>query len=113
MKPEIKLKAAMEDIKSICKKYDIAGSFALHTTPGNGEFAIVINPSYSCAYATDDQSVNFYSKKENYASKEEQHLHQENTANMLKVLTETTYINYKTLLYLSTQIDKITDAIHE
>jgi hypothetical protein len=113
MTPQTKLKIAMEEMKDICKKYDIAAAIVLHTPPGNGEYALVLNPSYSCAYATEDNSVNFYSKSKDYASKEEQHLHQENTANMLKILTETSYVNFKSLKYLSDAVDKITDATHE
>ena len=69
MTPQTKLKAAMEDIKEVCRKYDIAGAVVLHTTPGNGEFALILNPSYSCAYATTDDTINFYSKSKDYASK--------------------------------------------
>ena len=43
-----KLKKAMEEIKSILKKYDIAGSIVLHT-PGFSEYINHIDTSYSCA----------------------------------------------------------------
>lgn len=43
-----KLKKAMEEIKSILKKHDIAGSIVLHT-PGFSEYLNHIDTSYSCA----------------------------------------------------------------
>jgi len=39
----------MEKIKEVLKEHDIAGSIVLHT-PGHGEYALVIDPSYSCAF---------------------------------------------------------------
>jgi len=44
-----KLKIAMEEIKAILKKHDIAASVVLHT-PGHSEYLLKINPSYSCAF---------------------------------------------------------------
>lgn len=41
-----KLKKAMEEIKAILKKHDIAGSVILHT-PGFSEYLNHIEPSYS------------------------------------------------------------------
>lgn len=43
-----KLKNAMEEIKLIIDKYDIAACVVLHT-PGFSEFLNKIDPSYSCA----------------------------------------------------------------
>lgn len=36
----------MEEIKAVLNKHDIAGLIVLHT-PGNGEFVLKLNPSYS------------------------------------------------------------------
>lgn len=43
-----KLKKAMEEIKSVLKKHDIAGFVVIHT-PGFSENLNHITPSYSCA----------------------------------------------------------------
>lgn len=43
-----KLKIAMEEIKAVLKKHDIAGAVVLHT-PGHSEFLMKIDPSWSCA----------------------------------------------------------------
>lgn len=42
-----KLKKAMEEIKKVLKKYDIAGFVLLHT-PGHTEYLNRIDPGYSC-----------------------------------------------------------------
>lgn len=48
-----KLKVAMEEIKAVLKKHDIAGVVVLHNNDGpghgHGEYAMVLDPSYSCA----------------------------------------------------------------
>ena len=44
-----KLKVAMEEIKEILNKHDIAGHVVLHT-PGHGEYFTKVDPSYSCAF---------------------------------------------------------------
>jgi hypothetical protein len=43
-----KLKAAMDDIKDVLKRYDIAGFVVIHT-PGFYEYLNYLTPSYSCA----------------------------------------------------------------
>lgn len=43
-----KLKIAMDEIKSVLKKHDIAGFVVIHT-PGFSEYLNEISPSYSCA----------------------------------------------------------------
>ena len=49
MKYSPKLKKAMEEIKEIMEKHDIAGAVFLHT-PGFGEQHMKVDPSYSCAF---------------------------------------------------------------
>lgn len=41
-----KLRAALEEIKAVCKKHDIAGAFVLHE-PGFAEYGLAFEPSYS------------------------------------------------------------------
>lgn len=43
-----KLKIAMDEIKNILKKHDVAGFVIIHT-PGFSEYLNHISPSYSCA----------------------------------------------------------------
>ena len=47
-----KLKISISEIKAILEKHDIAGSIVLHT-PGNSEYLMHINPTYSCAKLQD------------------------------------------------------------
>ena len=49
-----KLKMAMEEIKAVLKKHDIAGFVLIHT-PGFVEYLNHINPSYSCAFVQGEQ----------------------------------------------------------
>lgn len=49
-----KLKAAMEEIKAILKKHDIAGFVVIHT-PGFSEYLNEVSPSYSCAKIEESQ----------------------------------------------------------
>lgn len=110
-KTEIKLKVAAEEIKEILKKHDIAGAIVLHS-PGHAEYFVQLNPSYSCAYMYNDNEVRFYSKKQDYKSLDEQIKKQEDTSNMLKLLTDCTAFNFGSLHYLSQQIDELTNAKH-
>jgi len=107
-----KLLTAAEEIKDILRKYDIAGAVALHTTPGDGEYFVHLNTSYSCAFFVEDDEVRIRAKVEDFASKEECYLKQQNTSNMLKILADTTAINFSILSELSNTIDKATGAEH-
>jgi len=49
-----KLKVAMEEIKAILAKNDIAGMVLLHT-PGHGEYFIKVDPTYSCAFIENEK----------------------------------------------------------
>jgi hypothetical protein len=48
-----KLKIAMDEIKQVLKKHDIAAFLVLHT-PGFAEYLNHVNPSYSCAFMDED-----------------------------------------------------------
>lgn len=56
MQYDPKLKKAMEEMKAILKKYDIAAVIILHR-PGFSEFLNEITPSYSCAHFHGNESV--------------------------------------------------------
>lgn len=49
-----KLKIAMDEIKTILKKHDIAGFILLHA-PGFSEYLNHVSPSYSCAKLEPEQ----------------------------------------------------------
>jgi hypothetical protein len=61
-----KLKKAMEEIKSIVKRHDIAAHVVLHT-PGHSEFWFEISPSYSCAKLEGD-NVRFKAKTADFGA---------------------------------------------
>lgn len=50
-----KLKTAMNEIKQVLKKHDIAGFVMIHSPDGFTEYLNHINPSYSCAFLENDQ----------------------------------------------------------
>jgi hypothetical protein len=110
-KTEIKLKVAAEEIKEILRKHDIAASVALHS-PGHGEFFLHLNPSYSCAYIYNDNELRFYSKKEDYNSREEQFEKQTSTVNMMRILTDLAANNFMILDPLAKRIEEVTNAEH-
>jgi hypothetical protein len=110
-KAEIKLKTAAEEIKEILRKHDLAGAVSLHS-PGHGEHFVHLNPSYSCAYVYEDNTVRFYSKRADYKSAEEQFEKQKATSNMLIILKDTTGINFLSLDQMSTFFDEKIGAEH-
>lgn len=110
-KTEIRLKEVAEEIKEILRKHDMAGAVALHL-PGHGEHFVHLNPSYSCAYIYNDNEVRFYSKKEDYKSREEQIEKQRKTSNMLRILADVTAFNFGNIDYMSSQFDLLTEAEH-
>lgn len=111
MSPETKLKVAAEEIKEILRKHDIAASIALHT-PGHGEYFVHLNPWYSCAYIYNDNEVRFHSKSSDYKSPGDQLVKQKFTSNMLKILADTTAMNFDILQNLSKVFDTLTNAVH-
>ena len=87
-----KLKKAMEEIKAVLDKHDIAGSIVLHT-PGHGEFLMKINPSYSCAFIDHlpggQQGIRFRSRlqEDHQGDAAKRHKAQEDTANMFDIMS--------------------------
>lgn len=106
-----KLKKAAEEIKQILQKHDIAANVVLHT-PGHSEYILHITPTYSCAWIENDM-IRFRARKEDYngnVSIRDKKI--ADTANMLKLLSETAGQNALSLLHVSEQFDKIIDANH-
>ncbi|MFV8268438.1 hypothetical protein ACNQGP_00700 [Flavobacterium sp. GT2N3] len=108
---ETTLKIAAEEIKEVLRKHNLAAAVALHS-PGHGEYFVHLNPSYSCAYMYQDNEVRFYSKAADYKTPTEQLEKQADTANMLKLLTDTTAFNFGCLDHLSKEFDELTGAKH-
>lgn len=73
MKYDPKLKEAMEEIRSVLKKYDIAGAVTL-ASPTHSEYMNEISPSWSCARIETTpegkKSVRFKATIAEYGSKE-------------------------------------------
>ena len=109
---ETKLKIVAEEIKEILRKHDLAGAVALHS-PGHGEYFVHLNPSYSCAYIYNDNEIRLYSKIEDYKSKSDQIQKQSDTANMLKILTDITALNFAFLHEISKVADIEFGAVHK
>lgn len=109
--PELKLKQAAEEIKSILRKYDIASSFVLHT-PGHSEYVNHLLTSYSCAYQYEDDSIRFYAKRKDFKTEQAQIDKLSSTSNMLRLLTETVGKNFMMLDPLSQKFDGLVGAEH-
>ena len=92
-----KLKIAMQEIKEILKKHDIAGAVALHT-PGFGEFYLDVEPSYSGAKVTGE-TVRINIKKENLKTKGA------DTSNMFHILSD----NLMMLAVMTSDVSGIVD----
>lgn len=106
-----KLKKAMNEIKEILKRHDIAGVVVLHT-PGNSEYLNEISPTYSCAKQEGD-TIRFRAKKADFKNSAE--LRDQciaDTSNMFSCLSDVLARNTLGLLDVSEQFDKIVDAEH-
>lgn len=97
-----KLKKAMEEIKAIIEREDIAATVVLHDilrggnatdSKGFSETYVKINPTYSCAFFKNDEQgrrmVRFRSKLVDYnGDQDAQRRNQADTANMLMHLAK-------------------------
>lgn len=104
---------AMEEIKAVLRKHDVAGLVVLHK-PGFGEYYFRLDPTYSCA-RHDEKSgtIRVRAKAAELpggAAERQQKL--ADTANMLKVLCEVGMDTIGMLLQVSEMVDKATDAEH-
>lgn len=119
-----KLKAAMEEIKAVLKKHDIAGVVALHTphiiegvrgTDGAGEFLMELTPSYSAVEWMPDRAgvIIKGNKFKHYggdAEVRDQYLR--DTLNMLRILTDQMAGMTSNLIDVSDQADRVWNAQH-
>ena len=105
-----KLKIAMEEIKEIIKKHDIAASVVLHT-PGHCELLLKLDPSYSCSFV-DGDSVRIKAKLADFATVEERNQKIKDTANMFSLLSDVTSQSAINLLHVSQNLDERVGAEH-
>ncbi|RYE17069.1 MAG: hypothetical protein EOP45_16440 [Sphingobacteriaceae bacterium] len=107
-----KLKKAMEEIKDILSKHDIAGLVILHTAPGYTEFLNKLDPTYSCIKVTGDQ-IRFKAKLEDYnGDKEAWRKKTTESLNLLASITECGIHVLAPLSHFSDQLTKELQAEH-
>lgn len=110
-----KLKAAMEEIKAVIKKHDIAAFVVLHT-PGFSEYFTEITPSYSCArFEAGGSAIRIRAKvQEDFGGNTKAHEDAlRNTSNMLRLLSTTGGRISANLFDISERFDKHIDAEHD
>lgn len=107
-----KLKKAMEEIKEILRKHDIAGTITLHTV-GHAEYLNHITPSYSCA-KIDELTGKFElrARKIHFSNEAERLNKLTATSNMLSLLADVTAKNVLNLINASEVTDKFLNAEH-
>lgn len=107
-----KLKKAMEEIKEILRKHDIAANIVLHT-PGHAEYLTHIKPSYSCA-SIDELTGKFElkAKKIHFTNEAERLNKLSDTSNMLNLLAEATGRTAMNLISASEVTDTFLNAKH-
>lgn len=107
-----KLKKAIEEIKQVLHKYDVAANVVLHT-PGHSEYLLHITPTYSCAWL-ENGMVRFRARKQDYNGNEMiRNQKIADTLNMLRLIADTAGKNALALLEVADQFDKKIGADHE
>lgn len=82
-----KLREVAEEFKAICRKYDCAG-VVLFVSPTHAEFVNHLNPSWSLVTLEGPDKIRFRSKREDFASLEDQHAATTSSAHMLTSIVE-------------------------
>ena len=106
-----KLKRAIQEIKDILSREDIAGVVILHE-PGFSEFLVKVDPTYSCARIQDGQ-LRVKSKKEDF--KQNPAMREkvvQNTANMLHMLGKNGGHCILPIMEMSSKVDRQIEAEH-
>lgn len=106
-----KLKKAMEEIKDILSRYDVAGLVVIHT-PGHTEFLNKLDPTYSCCRQIGDQ-IRVKTRLDDFSgSVTARNKAIEDTSNMLHGLCKVTGTILLPLMDISSAVDKVVDADH-
>lgn len=107
-----KLKKAMEEIKKVLTKYDIAGTVVIHT-PGHSEYLKHLTPSYSAVIINGDEwMVRARAKEDFNGDKKARDKKIADTANMLHLLSTTGANELMGIIKLSEMADKLVNADH-
>ena len=106
-----KLKKAMEEMKEILRKHDIAGVVVLHT-PGHSEYHNHLSPSYSCASINSEGNLDIKASKKHFSDEAERLNKLTNTSNMLNLLAEPLSLCAMNLIEASERMDKAYPADH-
>ena len=107
-----KLKNAMEEIKQILNKHDIAGLIVLHE-PGYGEHYIKINPSYSALEFKNREGIIMKGRQRYNSNKIKHNKAIENSLSLLKVLCELAGKTIIPLIEVSQKMDEYYNATHK
>ena len=99
-----KLKMAMEEIKRILVKYDIAAQITL-VSPTHSEFLYHVLTSWSVVVWNED-SIRFKSKRADFKNKKEQNYKTNSTVHMLLQIRDIAGQTFMILDKIKTQLDK-------
>jgi len=103
-----KLRKAIDEIKGVLDKYDIAGLIVLHE-PNHGEFLLNINPSYSCiSFQADGLRIN----TKPFESTESKNEAVKNTCNMTSSLFEMAFKQVQNLKLIDDLVTEKFEAKH-
>lgn len=106
------LKKAVQEIKEILDKHDIAGVVVLHT-PGHSEYLIKLDPTYSCVKKQNGgYRIKSNLQEDHNGDKEEQIKVQKETANMLNLLSTTMANIALPIMEMSESMDNAINAHH-
>lgn len=107
-----KLKVAMEEIKAVLEKHDIAGAVILHT-PGYGEHLLKLGTSYSCC-KIEGGTCRIKATKEDYGSSKLRDQALTDTSNMLEIMSRLAFETFTLpLMHMSEKLDKVIDVKHD
>lgn len=107
-----KLKKAIQEIKDILSREDIAGVVVLHE-PGHSEFLVKVDPTYSCVKIKGDQIRIKAKLKEDFnGDKKAWTKKVGDSANMLHLLSMTMGDIVVPLMDLSHRVDKVVKSDH-
>jgi hypothetical protein len=107
-----KLKKAMEEMKAIIKKYDIAALIVLHS-PGNSEYLNAITPSYSCMkWNGDELRIRAKLKEDFNGDKKSMEEKLAATSNMLRLLSEVGGQQLLSIMKVSDFVDELLGSKH-
>ena len=113
MQYDPKLKMAMNEIRGILAKHDIAGLVVLHNPPGHTEYMLQLSPSWSCAKIEGEAvrvrariQEDFNGDRKAWTKKVTE------TLGMLNGITTVGGQMILSMATLSDTVDKVVDATH-